>query len=317
MSPPVRSSGVRPALLGAVAFALALVAGYALTPPASADEDALAALRAEEAADPSRAPAWNVGDAWRVRFRDGAPVCFMVVTRADAAGYQQGVSCATDESEFIAVQIAALGLPYLGNFSLDLEGRAASDETRWYDWPLEPGKTWRTVFDGEDVLVSAREVGGRMAMTMEDASGEQVAAYDYDPELRWWSTLALEAFTLRVLERETAWEGRVFAAEGRSVADTPSNFVMGATASFTARQEDDSIVVMLSRPPMSVEYYELTGPDGAEAHNGLAMPVLVTDSWEFDIFDASPGGWTLRQAGAGAGAFSMRASTVQVETVEL
>jgi len=265
-------------------------------------------------------PEWRVGDAWRVQFNDGDPVCWMVVARA-AETYRQGVACETDEAEFIAVNIAVAQVAFVGTFTRDLEGVSdpEGDATRWFDWPLSDGKSWDTTFEGIDVVVTAAFVDGAFELVMVDDEDSDLAFYDYDPSLRWWSQISFATGgSFHVHERTTGWSGPVSLAAADERFTGRGNLASQSTASFTTTEADTYVVLLASRPAVAAEYWELAGP--SETRNSLTPlggQPLVGGFDRYETIPAEPGEWSYRQAGTGIGGFLARIFVAQVETVEL
>lgn len=318
------------AWLGAgVAFALGIaIAVLALPPaaeeevvPATLDETAEIAIARVRETGVAERPTWNVGDAWRVQFDEGDPICWLVIAPSEE-GYHQGIWCPTDETEMIAVNLAVAQVPFLTLFTNDLEGVAdgEGDPTRWFDWPLTDGKAWETNYLGADVDVSAArsERGFEMTMTFADSDVE-LARYDYDPGLRWWSELAFEqGYTFRVHERAAGWSEPVTLATAERQFDGTSNLVSQFTSAFTTEEKDDYVVLTASRPSLAGEYWEIAGP--GETRNSLTplgTRPLVGGFDSYELIPADPGDWTYRQAGTGVGGFRVRIFVADVEIVSL
>lgn len=289
-------------MLGAAAFAIALLAALVLV-PSPVDEDEREALRAASIADPHARPDWRVGDAWRVQFDAGDPVCWLVVAQADELGYRQGVWCPTDEAPLIAAQLATMRLPYAGAFTLDLGGVAGEEVVTWFEWPLADGKTWPTTWGGAPAHVEASWLDAQeryeLDLCLDD--GLCVASYDYDPELGWWSELVLRGgFELRVHEREEGWtRGHVLAdaVERRSSNYNGVSVDLLATArpAFDVDEGEDVVVVEIQREGVHSHDYSLVGPEGRFATSYSSSSLVYADDYVWDMVDAEPGRWTISE----------------------
>lgn len=311
-------------LAAGVAFALGAAIAILALPDAPEEiamtsvDEAEVALEQIRSTGIAELPTWRVGDAWRVQFNEGDPICWMVVADVGEA-YRQGVAC-EDGSEAIAVDLAVSRAPFVGTFTHEIEGIGDpdADATRWYDWPLSDGKSWTTTYGETDVSVSALLVDGRFQLTMTyDDGSSELARYDYDPALRWWSEIRFESgYVFRVHERATAWSGPVAVATADLAALMSSQIVTGSTSVFTAGGDDDYIVLIAQRPTNAVEYWDLTGPNGA-SRTDYAAPLARNPTSYYELIPATPGEWTYREVGMGAGRFDARIFLSQVEIVEM
>ena len=319
---------------GWLAAVIACVLGVAIAivampaPPAvdeikaASDEDtlAIAATRARETGIAER-PEWRVGEAWRVQFDEGDPVCWLVVVDA-TEGYRQGVSCETDESEAIAVNLAVFQEPWIATFTKDLAavGDGTNEPTRWFDWPLEHGKSWATHYAGLETVVQVALNDGAFELTMTLADGEDTfATYDYDPSIQWWTTLrfAESEYEFRVHDHELGWSGPVATATSEQVFEGTTNLVSQLSTAFTTDEEDSYVVLVYSRSGAGREYWQLDGPSSRNSITPVttSQSVLGT-TFVYELIEAEPGDWTFQQVGVGFN-FLARIFTAQVALVEL
>lgn len=316
------------AIACALGVALAIVAMPAppaeegFEPAAFDQQIAIAATRARETGIAER-PEWSVGEAWRVQFDEGEPVCWLVVVDA-TEGYRQGVACETDESEAIAVNLAVWQEPWIASFTKDLEavGDGTNEPTRWFDWPLEHGKSWTTSYAGVETVVRVEHNDGAFELTMALADSEETfATYDYDPSIQWWSQLRFEdsGYEFRVHAHEIGWSGPVATAVTETQLDTESNLVSQFTAEFAATEEDDYVVLVYTRGGVGRDYWQLDGPGVSHSSLTQANPTSLSvlgPSFVYDLVPAEPGDWTYRQAGAGFD-FRVRVLTADVTILDL
>lgn len=320
MRKPVSLARVRQAIWAAAALVAGLLLAVAVM-PREAPDDALDAASFERGQPRERieAPSWDVGDAWRVQFDDGEPICWLVVVAAEADVRQQGVWCESDEAEEIAAQIAAYEVPYVGRFTSTLDGLQRDTEPfRFYDWPLADGKAWATTYQGDPVEVltvyDADDGRYRFEVTRD---GERFLEYDYDPSLEWWSRLEFEGgYTLRVHEHGRDWSGTVVFAttEERFRADRTVLDVAALPASFQVGQDEYGIA-------LSIEFAGLRGGH-ISLRDGTGSPVyessdLDTQASVFSIVSGVPGSWTFLDETTGAGEMYVRASAIAIQSVEL
>lgn len=309
---------MRGALLGAAAFAIALLAATWLVPDASTDE-ADRPLFAATSADAGSRPTWRVGDAWRVQFDAGDPICWLVVAEADEEGYRQGVWCPTDEAPLIAAQLATMPLAYVGDFTPDLRGLAGDGAVTWFDWPLEDGKTWPTAWEGEPARVTANWLDGpqryELDLCLDD--GLCVASYDYDPELRWWSKLSLRGgFDFQVHERDEGWTRGYVLGEAEERSDTRYGgvnlgFVPVGQPVFDVDEGDDVVVVEVAREGIHAHEISLVDPDGSVAWTDSSTSLSDPDEYVWDMVDARSGQWSVRENTVAEGMLHVTVWTVR------
>lgn len=320
---------MKQALWAACALVLgAALASALLRAPVDADTpiedgEALAALatkgRGDRAGAPIAAPEWEVGDAWRVQFDEGEPLCWLVVASVSEEGIQQGVWCPTDEAEFIAAQIAAYEFHYIGRFTQALEGIGRAEAFRFYDWPLEDGKTWVTRWDEIDVQVTStysRADGRYQFEALVVDTGEPLVAYDYDPALEWWSEMEFASgYRFLVHERETGWELPVTVASGedRYEAERVASLFGNPATIVGVAPEDMRLALMVEWSGVLAGRFELRGPDGTTRYEttltGEGMSV-------FEIIEAEEGMWSIVDSVTGAGMESIRLRGIALEIVE-
>lgn len=324
---------MRQALWAACALVVgALLASALLRAPApeaagaAEVEGDLSALSLEEVrgrapvASGARAPEWRVGDAWRVQFDDGQPICWLVVVEATAEGYEQGVWCPTDEAELIAAQLAAFELAYVGRFTASLEGRAAEDAFRFYDWPLEDGKTWSTTWEGQEVKVVAEAArGDRWIFTATYVESEEtLAVYDYDPELAWWSVIEFppSGYVFRVHERATGWEGDVLHARGedRYEARREESTLGQPAAVFNIEEQDAMVALVIDWFGAPFGRFEVRDAAGDTVYE---RTMIGDDDDTYELMPGSPGIWSIVDGVTGLVDAHIRVRGIAVDVVTL
>lgn len=307
---------VRQGVWGGAALVVGALLALALMPrdPAASDEDAgVLALAAR--ADAAGPPTWSVGDAWRVQFDAGDAICWLVVVEATDEGYRQGVWCPNDEARYIAAQAAALGIPWLGAFDLDLGGVGDSETTRFFDWPLEHRKAWQTTWYGTKVLVrvSFEEGAERPTLTM-SLDGDEIVVYDYDASLGWWSELRIrDGYTFRVHEREGGWtQGAEVATAQTRYANVAPAAVLGdpVVAPVAVPAEDELLALVLSYDMLAVGRFELRDPSG----NAMYQRNVAGATSVFTLLPSVPGTWFVVDGVTGFGAHRVLLRGVQFET---
>lgn len=326
----VREAG-RPLLAAAALVVGALVAIVALQGPPSFDPDAddgqVFAMSADEAlAASAQAPTWVVGDAWRVQFADGDPICWLVVVEASEEGYQQGVWCPTDEGPMISAQIAGFDVRYAGRFTRDLAAVGFADDggdeqTRFFDWPLEDGKRWGTVWYGDEVEIAATfdPDMGRFVLTMCAESGDCIASYDYDPELGWWSEVDFNGGgRFRVRERADGWSGAVEVASASELLHMTRSGVgalSGASVSpFAVGDEHDAVAFVAERLGTSAGRLEVRDGSGNSVYQG---PLLGDAGMGSYMLGGAPGTWLLVDATTSIATMEYWFRGVTMDTVTL
>lgn len=286
--------------------------------PGEEERDALGSLSSHEGVDPGARPTWRSGDAWRVQFDEGDPICWLVVADARDEGYRHGVWCPTDEAPLIAAQLATMGVAYAGNITPDLGGRQEDTIVDWFDWPLVDGKTWPTTWGGEPARVEAKWVAKSQRYTLDLCLDEGlcVASYDYDPALRWWSEIAFRGgFEFRVHERAEDWErGYVL---GDAVPRASYEYAGGNVGmlpvgerAFEVGERDDVVVIEVAREGAHWHEISLVDPSESFVWTDSSTTLLDTREHVWDLVDASPGAWRINENTLAEGAIRVEVWTV-------
>lgn len=244
------------------------------------------------------APEWRPGDSWRVTFPRSDFVCRVVVVEADEDGYRQGFAC--DGARYVAAEEASFDYAFLGRFDRSLGGVGEEESTRWFDWPLEDGKRWRTTLEDIEVEVEARydpmlagpegvEPGFRLRMVHE---GEVVAAYDYLPSLGWWSELAYSnGFTMKVDAFRARWSGTAIDADAAPRFQHRGGTVLGGGA-FSGTPRDELFRIHHQLSGTRSGSFRITAPDGSTVVEETAILNGGTNA-NVQLVEAQEGQWTV------------------------
>ena len=151
-------------------------------------------------------PTWHVGDAWHgAAYGFGEERRFtIVVTKAEGEHYTLE---STDER--MMTYDAMYDVSYLGRIRMsDLAGAQQDKPVQFFSFPLENGKTWKATWDGLEVALTATQTP--RGYDIVGVVGEETyVAYDYVPELRWWSKLQFvqEGYGITIDRVEAGWTG--------------------------------------------------------------------------------------------------------------
>lgn len=311
--------------------ATALLAGGALAPEgpmdvalASAEAPAgFGAMQTDEVRRGIAAPEWRVGDAWRVMFDGGTAPCIIGVVAADETHYTQGFLC--PEGSILAVQDAAYDIPHLGNFTRDLSGFHRDAPVRFFDWPLEDGKSWPLTWAGNDYEATARfvpdlegpfgpEPGFSITAEFVGGSDTQIA-YDYLPSVGWWTHITFsDAYhPWRLVAFERGYTGTLFSGQGSVRVDERSSVVPPSIMPFEVAEEDDVLLFTGTTAGLHRADIELRGPDGdaryAETRQSLGSVGYISFG---DAVPAEPGHWQLEVTGVGTQSWWFRVVAVDL-----
>lgn len=156
------------------------------------------------------APAWAVGDWWRYQ---GPGSEFTLVVSEDA-----GSSWIIDTDDVdLAFFHAQFGpISYLGEQrKSDLAGSQGSNDVRFFDWPLEHGKTWTTTWDGESFDMVAHAQGGDSFHIQAMQDDVVINQYLYSNQTKWFEWISFgdangtEQFRMDLLDRGSGYTGDV------------------------------------------------------------------------------------------------------------
>lgn len=245
------------------------------------------------------APAWSAGDAWEARgVPAGGPAepFRLVVASAGGSGY---VTAA--DSETIALYDALFDVSYVGDVGKDLSGSQQGSPVRFYDWPLEDGKTWTTTWDGFDVaLVATRQVSGGGFDVVGTVDGAPYVSYDYDPELRWFSHLDFEGYSVFLDKRVENFTGQFVSASATTLLTlAPAGPGAGTPAGTFRVGEGQTLVAMavVSATAHHARGLLLFGPDHQPviAEGVEQARVSPNGGAEFGVFrlPPAPGEWAV------------------------
>ncbi|HVM45477.1 MAG TPA: hypothetical protein VM582_06035 [Candidatus Thermoplasmatota archaeon] len=210
-------------------------------------------------------PAWNVGDAWSMvsRWQGDERRFHLVVTGVDAEGY---VVETTDER--MAGYDAMVDVSYIGRIrAADLAGSQEGTPVQFFAFPLEDGRTWSARWDGLTVALTATK-GARGFDILGLVDGEPYVAYDYVPDLRWWSKVEFlrEGYTLSVERVETGWTGTTVTATAKKVFEggPAAPVASSATGSFTIDEgQSYGVATLVGGGTRWARAFQLIDPSGA------------------------------------------------------
>jgi hypothetical protein len=167
--------------------ALALVTAMMVAGCTGADADI-------DGTDPSRdpasfvglsAPTWQLGDHWTYSFSFGGQARF-IVTGEEGTDWILD----TDDKDFAFFHQAIEEVSTLGRVAkTDLSGTQGNDRVKYFDWPLQDGKTWSMTWDGETFQVTAHQQSETRFLMEAVQDGTVRRTYVYDDTVRWLRTV--------------------------------------------------------------------------------------------------------------------------------
>lgn len=279
-------------------------------------------------------PTWAVGDAWLVDVEGGpmwepmaagAWTCTLGIVEASPEAYRMGSSCPALAARLVldpSLPFAMMG-PGLGALQED-------STIEFFQWPLQAGRTWSTMWGEQELSVSAKyepavegplgkEPGFRLEMV--DNSGARVATYNYVPSLRWWSHFEAAGLRLTVLAHGsdeallTAAVEEVFSAGGVTV-------VGGADNTFDLAPNVALVYVHHAMRGASAQNVRVESPAGTvyscfcstnEAFGPPLGELLPQNEWEHArVVDGVPGTWSVDTSGVEAGATALTLYAVRL-----
>lgn len=279
----------------------------------------------EEVALPVGVPTWDVGHAWTVQSHGlgGGGTCVLAVAQADG-DYRVLPSC-----EDVAHYDAVFDVSYVGTIrGDDLSGGQHGTPVRFFDFPLEDGKTWSTTWDGITVTLTATAApnlaapgagsGPGFTITGLDEAGEVYVTYDFAPAIKWWTHIEFsEGYGFKVQGFEENYRGKVIASEGRVLYEhqpPTMGFLDPAPSPFKLEEGADALVVVFSGgAPGYAVAANIVGPNGVaydrveSAENG--------GFFEVAFIDPAPGDYVVETVGAHepSGGFELIVHEVRLE----
>jgi hypothetical protein len=179
---------------------------------------------ADSDADPVLAglqpPTWSTGHYWRYTSSLGIDFDF-VVTQATGDDYILDTTIADNAWYHYLNEVSYIGAIRKS----DLAGSQGTDRVRYFDFPLEKGKSWKTDWDGVERTITITAAG--KTFDFEAREGERLAvSYTYDPAKGWFTKSTFHGDegdeTVTLAEHRTGWTGEVhrWTAEGPLMVST-------------------------------------------------------------------------------------------------
>lgn len=267
-----------------------------------------------------QAPWWEVGDAWTIEFEQaGQParastlVNFANDSPADPPHFWLGVRDRQEALDHVFFD----NNPFLGRIHWEiLAPHEKGMHSAMYDWPLEDGHRWTSpiLFGKEDLAVEAeRRADGTFAVTGEARKDGADFAYDYDPAVEWFRTLAVTEPDGRVALRATVTDhrqgesGTFYFLRGRDYLDSKGGST-GAEETFAVKEEGVTSIAFLldvqaSGPVAAIEF---VSPNGEVFHRET-LPLGQTADKVVEVAKKPPAGdWKLRYVGTVSGTILVR-----------
>lgn len=264
-----------------------------------------AAPGASGAADEAQAPTWALGDAWSVVTSgpSGEERVQLVVTGVSSDAYTVSTT-----GEQMAMYEALFDISYLGRIrASDLAGHQQDQPVRYFDFPLADNKTWSTTWDGLEVVLKATR-GARGFDIVGTVEGEPYVAYDFVPELKWFSRLRFEAqdFTITVERLDEGWTGTLAVATAKTVyeASTTTPVATSGSGAFTIDEgQTHGVVVLAGGGERWARAFALVDPSGqqhptTQISNFDSELMGPRHAWQLETFPATAGEWHVLLEGA-------------------
>ncbi len=126
-------------------------------------------------------PTWEVGDWWTWTSDQLGEYSYVVT------GQQGGDWLVGTDSEQIAFFDKQTDISFLGEVrKSDLAGSQNDTRVKYFDWPLEAGKTWTTTWDGVQRTITVTGIDDGLA-SFEAREGDRLAvSYTYDSSTGWF-----------------------------------------------------------------------------------------------------------------------------------
>ena len=196
----------------------------------TAVEPAVVPETAATAVAPFAVPVWSVGDAWAgTSFNGEEQTPFtLVVTDVDGQSYTLET---TDEQT--AGWDAMYDVSYIGKIrASDLAGSQQGTPVTFFSFPLEDKKTWTTTWDSYEVTLTAAKSARGFDITG-TVDGEPYVAFDYVPELRWWSKLDFvrDGYGIKIDRIVPGWTGQLASATAKLVFEASPAAPIGSPGS--------------------------------------------------------------------------------------
>lgn len=273
------------------------------------------------------APLWSVGDFWEYQTPGGGAT--LVVTSASASLYEL---LPTDEA--LATYDAAFDVSYVGPIGArDLSGRQGEDAVRFLQFPLTDNLSWTTLWDGDEVTITATAdpavktpVGPSPGFTLvaRNSTGAETVRYTYAPVVGWFTSLefyenGVPTYSVELQRFGKGFQGVVHRGEARSIIATSSTLgPSSSSGSFPVREEERSLVASYTIGGAAQAMSALLIDPSNGKHDIGPKPVnLVTQGREGGIvtIPAAPGTWQYSATFAGAPTLSFHKFSLSVVTL--
>jgi hypothetical protein len=276
---------------------------------------------APDAATSAAAPLWLPGDAWAITTHgDTEEQAVLVVTVASGESYNLATT-----SESMAAWDAMLDVSYVGRIrASDLAGFQRDQPVKYFDFPLEEGKSWTTTWDGLEITLTATKGARGFDIVGTTAEGAEYVTYDFVPDLKWWSHIEfVEGYGFRVDRFTSEWRGELAQATANLVFEMSSTAptLNPGSGAFTIAEGQSFAMVSLSGGGQTwARGFALLQPDGTP---------YLTSTGNFESSEGAggyfvserlpptPGQWhiTAPTAHDPAGTASVRVHEVAITTV--
>jgi len=251
---------------------------------------------------------WEVGDWWTYNLvgSTSGPSSMTLVVATVAGTYEVRP---TDNRS--ALRETLVDLSFVGNIGLDLSGDDAGSRARFFDWPLEDGKSWGMTIDGRSTRVTAKL--NKQVWDLVAREGNQtVVKYTYDPKVKWFTRVrfgADEAFGVDMNRAGNGFVGDVFS----STATERYSYTTGGTAagSFTINPGASVVAVLWAYQggPNFAASARLVDPKGGAFEpfptaNCVQAACVRKDG--IATYNSVPGNWAVNTDAAGTGSLFLK-----------
>lgn len=167
-----------------------------------------------ETADGLDMPTWSKGDWWQYQ-GPGNPFTLVV---SDDAGSSWFIDTDDEDMAFFEIQFGPIS--YLGEQSkANLAGSQGSDAVKFFDWPLEDGKTWTTPWDGDTMDMVAHDLGNDAFHVIATVDGMVRNQFQYSNATKWFDWMSFndlegnEQFRMDLVDSGSAFAGELVRAQ--------------------------------------------------------------------------------------------------------
>lgn len=174
------------------------------------------------------APNWSLGDYWTWRSDQVGEVTYAVT------GEDGGDWIVDTTNRDVAFFDARFDVSTLGPVrKADLAGSQGDTRVQFFDWPLEPGKTWTTTWDRVEREITVDRVEDGTAHLTARQNGRVAVEYTYDSEVGSFGRLVFvdengtETFGLRLSDSGSGVPGEPIRWDLAAVVDEEGTFSPG------------------------------------------------------------------------------------------